>query len=138
MDRKDYPFILSLHYSQCLFPLANCSVFSKLCYAKDLPVAIDTYLGYQQEQTTVTLQEGRGEGSPVLHPLSCPVPALPGVSIFIFAPGTWKQNQVLSLSFCSCTIAFPIGSSCGLNSYLGFGARGIIYCIICYVMTVFF
>lgn len=37
--------ILSLHYSQYLFPLVNRSGFFKPCYAKDLPVAIDTSLG---------------------------------------------------------------------------------------------
>lgn len=37
---------------------------------------------------TATLQEGRGEGSPVPHPPSSPVPAAPGVSIFMSAPGT--------------------------------------------------
>lgn len=87
---------------------------------------------------TTTLQEGSGEGSPVPHPLSFPVPALPGVSICIFAPGKEKENQGLCLSLCSCTITFPIGSSCALNSYLRFGGRGIKYYIIHYVMTVIF
>lgn len=84
----------------------------------------------------MTLQEERGEGSLVPHPLSFPVPASPGVSIFISAPGNEKQNQRLCLSFCSCTITFNTGSSCA-NSYLRFGARGITYYIICYVMAIF-
>lgn len=85
-----------------------------------------------------TLQEGRGVGSPVSHPLSFPVPAPPGVYICISASGTEKENQGLCLSFCSCTITFPIGSSCALNSYLRFGGGDIKYYIIHYVITVIF
>lgn len=124
--------VLSLHYSQYLFPLVNHSGF----IPKDLAVAISS--GSQQEQMPVTLLEGRGEGHPVPCPLSCLGPAPPGVSIFISAPGTEKKKQGLCVSFCSCTITLPRRSSCGMGFYLRFNVRGIVYCIIFYVMTVIF
>lgn len=65
-------------------------------------------------------------------------PCSPWSFYFYFCSWDWEEKTRVVCLFCSCTITLPRRSSCGMGFYLRFNVRGIVYCIIFYVMTVIF
>lgn len=126
MGRKDCPFTL---ITLSIFSLWSSTVF----FSKG--PSSDNILRITAGADDCDIVRGRRWRLPSSSPSELSWPCSPWSFYFYFCSWDWEEKVV---SLCSCTITLPIRSSCGLDFYLRFSVRGIVYYIICYVMTVIF